>query len=330
MRIIQTVNYGLDEERFYTAMEEAKRNFAYGIRFNFCKYQSNEWKQALPILGRCIERYKNDFEFSIDLPYPRNKVRILQNSLKNGKVCEGKKYKIITETSFEKGETGDIVVSCDKFDLTEKLNVLCYGDGEGAFRTEMITRSTIEAKACNDFLIWNGKSISCGFIRAKESIYEVVDFFSALDVPDKMNYFLSFVRDSEEVARLKERIDTNKFNVVSKIETVENYDMLEKIVAASDGVMLARGDMAIYMSQFNPICISRQIKKSNQKKRFFAATDILRGLENAVIPNRAEIMDLYALMDVGCTDIVLTNFMKNSERVYKYIRDAEYIQKTKE
>ena len=49
MRIIQTVNCGLDKKNICKAIEYAKQNGAYGIRFNFCRFTVDEWDNALNI-----------------------------------------------------------------------------------------------------------------------------------------------------------------------------------------------------------------------------------------------------------------------------------------
>ena len=135
---------------------------------------------------------------------------------------------------------------------------------------------------------------------------------------------MSFVKEHREVSKFKNKINLEKFNVVSKIEAVNSKNELSSIIDVSDGILLARGDMAIYMSQFNPLNICKQISEEAIGKRLFGATDILLGLQNNLMPSRAEIMDYYLLLDLGCTDIILTNFLKNGKRIYKYIYDSIY------
>lgn len=317
MRIIQTINYGCDEKKICEAIDVAKKNKVHGIRFNLCKFFNDELEEAISFLGRIMQTYRNDFEFSIDLPYPCNKVRILTNSLESSEVIEGKKYKIISN-----GKNGDIVVSCDEFSLYDSGSLIYYADGEGAFEVIESTRNEILVKALKTFSIWNGKAVSCGLLDADDNIYEMISRLGTLNLGKKLVLFLSFVKDAKEVTDFKERIDMDRFIVVSKVESVSNIYELDKIINASDGILLARGDMAIYMSQFNPLKICRQISRENIGKRLFAATDILLGLQDSFLPSRAEIMDYFLLMELGCTDIVLANYLRNSERLYKYIRES--------
>src|SRR3712207_7224078 len=60
----------------------------------------------------------------------------------------------------------------------------------------------------------------------------------------------SFVRTGDEVHELKERIKEFGGNapVISKIEKHEAIDNIEEIIWASDGIMVARGDLAVELS----------------------------------------------------------------------------------
>ncbi len=321
MRIIQTVNYGLDKKNICKAIEYAKQNGAYGIRFNFCRFTVDEWDNALNILGNIIKMYGNVLEFSIDLPYPMNKIRVLENTLKGSKVVEGKEYKITTLLSQNKG---DIVVSCNEFCFHDIKDIIYYGDGEGGFKMVYFSKNELLVKALNTFFIWNGKSFNCGLVPANSNIYNLITRLETLNLSKKIVLFLSFVKEHREVSKFKNKINLEKFNVVSKIEAVNSKNELSSIIDVSDGILLARGDMAIYMSQFNPLNICKQISEEAIGKRLFGATDILLGLQNNLMPSRAEIMDYYLLLDLGCTDIILTNFLKNGKRIYKYIYDSIY------
>ena len=322
-RIIQTVNYGNDIKKISEVLENAKRNKVEGIRFNFCRYTIDEWNMASECLSDVMNKYANDFEFAIDIPYPRNKARILRNYLEGSKVYEEKRYRIISDASYKKGNLGDIIVSISDFSTLDKENYIYYADGEGAFEIIDAARDVLVVKAMNSFRIWDGKSISCGLLHADDRIYEILRRFEAIKINRKIVLFLSFVESAKEVIDLKKKIDMNRFFVVSKIESVNSIQELSKIIYKSDGILLARGDMALYMSQFNLLEICRKISKENKGKRLFAATDILHGLQDSMLPSRAEMMDYYLLMELGCTDIVLANYLHNSERLYKYIRDME-------
>ena len=61
---------------------------------------------------------------------------------------------------------------------------------------------------------------------------------------------ISFVRTADEVREVKERIKEFGGNapVISKIEKHEAIENIEDIIAASDGIMVARGDLAVELS----------------------------------------------------------------------------------
>jgi pyruvate kinase len=75
---------------------------------------------------------------------------------------------------------------------------------------------------------------------------------------------LSFVRKAEDIAELKNIIEANEWKprVVAKIEKPEAMDNIDEIIAATDGVMVARGDLGVEMPMEQvPVIQKRIVKK---------------------------------------------------------------------
>lgn len=107
---------------------------------------------------------------------------------------------------------------------------------------------------------------------------------------------LSFVRRAEDVEHLrhwlKEKGGTTP--IISKIETAEALEHLEDIVAVSDGVMVARGDLGVETSlEMIPYYQKRIIQLANQQgKLVITATQMLESMISNASPTRAEITDI--------------------------------------
>ena len=106
----------------------------------------------------------------------------------------------------------------------------------------------------------------------------------------------SFVRSAEDVlavARLvKPRLPSCR--IISKIEAREAIENLEEIVSASDGIMVARGDMGVMFPLWEvPILQKRIIKMCNRLgKPVITATQMLETMTANPIPTRAEVSDV--------------------------------------
>jgi pyruvate kinase len=106
----------------------------------------------------------------------------------------------------------------------------------------------------------------------------------------------SFVRTGDEVRELKERIKEfgGDVPVVSKIEKHEAIDNIEEIIQASDGIMVARGDLAVELSAERvPIEQKRMIARCRRLgKPVIVATQMLNSMIENPRPTRAEVSDV--------------------------------------
>ncbi|KAK1439977.1 hypothetical protein QVD17_05802 [Tagetes erecta] len=107
---------------------------------------------------------------------------------------------------------------------------------------------------------------------------------------------LSFVKDGDVVKHLKNYLSTkNKFiKVLAKIESLESLHKLEEIVEASDGIMIARGDLGVEIPleqiptvQEDIINLCRQLNKP-----VIVASQLLESMIEYPTPTRAEIADV--------------------------------------
>jgi pyruvate kinase len=121
---------------------------------------------------------------------------------------------------------------------------------------------------------------------------------------------LSFVRRPEEVRELKELLEAqgSKARVVAKIEKQEALDRLDEIVEASDGVMVARGDLGVEIDiARTAVEQKRIIAVCNQRhKPVIVATQMLDSMRHALSPTRAEATDVANAILDGCDACMLS------------------------
>ena len=106
----------------------------------------------------------------------------------------------------------------------------------------------------------------------------------------------SFVRSGDEVREIKERIREFGGNVpvISKIEKHEAIEDIEDILRASDGIMVARGDLAVELSAERvPIEQKRLVARCRRLgKPVIVATQMLDSMIRNPRPTRAEVSDV--------------------------------------
>ncbi len=122
---------------------------------------------------------------------------------------------------------------------------------------------------------------------------------------------LSFVRNASDVLELKELIaqQGKRVPVISKIEKFEAFENLEAVVAASDGLMVARGDLGVEMpAEEVPLLQKRLIHSSNcAGKPVITATQMLDSMVTNSRPTRAEVSDVANAILDGTDAVMLSN-----------------------
>jgi pyruvate kinase len=125
---------------------------------------------------------------------------------------------------------------------------------------------------------------------------DIEDLRFGIEEPHPEWVATSFVRTGDEVRELKERIMElgGDAPVVSKIEKHEAIDHIEEIIQASDGIMVARGDLAVELSAEQvPIEQKRMIARCRRLgKPVIVATQMLNSMIENPRPTRAEVSDV--------------------------------------
>jgi pyruvate kinase len=107
---------------------------------------------------------------------------------------------------------------------------------------------------------------------------------------------LSFVRKPDEIVLLKERMLElgSSALVIAKIEKREALDNLHEIVAASDAVMVARGDLGVETDVAEMPLVQKRVIACCQQflKPVIVATQMLDSMTHSVRPTRAEVTDV--------------------------------------
>lgn len=113
---------------------------------------------------------------------------------------------------------------------------------------------------------------------------------------------LSFVRKAEDITSLRAILDEHKSTtrIIAKIEKPEALENIDAIIAATDGIMVARGDMGveIYMEEV-PMVQKMLVQKCNAaSKPVIVATQMMESMIENPRPTRAETNDVAnAVMD---------------------------------
>lgn len=107
----------------------------------------------------------------------------------------------------------------------------------------------------------------------------------------------SFIRSAADVQELRSTLDAlggQNIRIISKIENRQGVDHLEEILAVSDGLMVARGDLGVEISAAQvPVVQKKMIAACRRAgKLVIVATQMLESMMHSPTPTRAEVSDV--------------------------------------
>lgn len=170
-------------------------------------------------------------------------------------------------------------------------------------KTRIVNGGTIKSKKGVNV---PGVNISLPGITEKDTndilfgIEQDIDFIAA-----------SFVRKASDVQEIRELLsknDASHIQIISKIENQQGVDNLDEILEASDGLMVARGDLGVEIpAEDVPLAQKLMIQKCNVAgKPVITATQMLDSMQRNPRPTRAEASDVANAIFDGTDAIMLS------------------------
>ena len=121
---------------------------------------------------------------------------------------------------------------------------------------------------------------------------------------------LSFVRNAKDMEDLRKHVTRkrNDIKIIAKIEKPEAAENINEILEASDGIMVARGDLGVETTPYGiPVLQKNLIDSANQAgKLVIVATQMLESMITNRIPTRAESTDVANAILDGTDAIMLS------------------------
>jgi pyruvate kinase len=143
---------------------------------------------------------------------------------------------------------------------------------------------------------------------------------------------ISFIRTAAEVRHIRQmmlEIDPSASNIpiITKLELPEAIDNLEEILEVSDGVMVARGDLAVETSPSSvPIIQKRIIEAANRHAKIvITATQMLDSMIHNPRPTRAEASDVANAIFDGTDAVMLSGETASGDYPIESVKMMERI-----
>lgn len=123
-------------------------------------------------------------------------------------------------------------------------------------------------------------------------------------------YAVSFVKDAKVVHELKDYLTSCNadIHVIVKIESADSIPNLQSIISASDGAMVARGDLGAELPIEDVPLLQEDIIRRchNMQKPVIVATNMLESMIDHPTPTRAEVSDIAIAVREGADAVMLS------------------------
>lgn len=297
------------------------------VRYNFSHAKKDEILKVNQYINNIRKKTNRNIGILYDTKGPEFRCGQIQNGEVN--LTEGLKLKIVKEEII--GSSKAISVNHPKSLSYIKVNDTILID-DGLIKLLVIGKDK-EGLICvveRGGILKSNKSISVPGRNLK------IPFLSDADLEDILFAInndadflaLSFVSCKEEINQIKKILKDNNSNtlIISKIESRLGVQNIKEIVNASDGVMVARGDLGVEVDMEKVPFIQRNIINECRKKGkiVIVATEMLESMTYNPRPTRAEISDVANSVLNGTDAVMLsgeTSIGKNPVETVKMMSD---------
>jgi pyruvate kinase len=283
-------------------------------RLNFSHGSYDEHQIRIDLAREIAKKTKRNISIMLDTKGPEIRV----GKIDNGPVPIKKNSEVVIYT------TTDIVGNANKFSVSDSTNtynmandvsdddIVLVDDGKLQLKISSVDakKGIIKTIALNDHYINDKKRINLPGVEYSIPFLSKKDREDILyGIKNKVDYIAaSFVNSAKNVNEIRDFLKENHgefIQIISKIESTNAIKNIDEILAASDGIMVARGDLALEIPYYDvPYWQKYIIRKCRLiGKPVIIATQMLDSLERNIQPTRAEVTDVYFAVDRGadCT-----------------------------
>ena len=306
-KMVCTLGPASDSKEILTKMIQGGLNVA---RLNFSHGSHEEHAGRI----QRIKEVRKELNIPVALMLDTKGPEIRTGDLKEGKVTLETGKKIVLTSEQIEGDADRVSVSYEG--LPDDLSVgnkILIDDGLIELNVDRIDGTEIYCSIDNGGVLGSKKSVNIpnveinlpGLTPKDESdlifgIKQKVDFVAA-----------SFVRKPQDVIAIRKVLENNgggNIQIISKIENREGVEKIDRILAVSDGIMVARGDLGVEIpAEEVPLVQKSIIKKCNLLgKPVITATQMLDSMIRNPRPTRAEVGDVANAVFDGTDAVMLS------------------------
>lgn len=290
------------KQLIHNGMDAARINFSHGT------YETHA--ETIAKLKQAREELNAPIPLILDTKGPEIRVK----TFKEDKV---RLEEDATFTLTTREVEGDVnIVSVTYADLPKDVHRgsrILIDDGLIELKVEDITETDVVCKVVNGGVVKSRKGVNLPGVEVNlPSLMEKDIEDLKFGVENGFDIVAaSFIRSAEDVLRIRRVLEENgggQMHIISKIENQQGVENIDKILEASDGIMVARGDLGVEIPPEEvPLVQKILIAKANRiGKPVITATQMLESMVHSPRPTRAEANDVANAIFDGSDAIMLS------------------------
>lgn len=305
-KLVATIGPATESPETIGKLIDAGMNVA---RFN-TKHSSPQWHQERIRRVRDVARSKHaSVAILLDLQGPEIRINLPEE--KPFDLIEGETCVFTYDEAFD--AVKKVLIPKNVVDSLQVGNMILLDDGACELEVtdkhpDHLILTSLTACTVKHRKTMNVPGVTIDMPSLVPADYEQLDGAVGTDLIDYVG--LSFVRDAADIKFLREQLDQRGLHsqIVSKIETQAALDNLDEIIAASDSVMVARGDLGVEMPYEELVFWQKKIIDlcRAQAKPVITATQMLKSMTELPRPTRAEVSDVAHAIYDGTDAIMLS------------------------
>ncbi len=306
-KIICTLGPSSDNPDTIRALIRGGMNAA---RFNFSHGSHEEHLARLHMFASVRDSMSHPVATILDTRGPE--IRIKSFSTKSIELHAGDNFTLTVRDLV--GDQG--VVSVTYPELASELSPgqrILIDDGLVELEVDTIRDTEIVCKCLNNGTLSANKSINIPGVHIRLPALTERDVDDIIfGIQNDFDFIAaSFVRQAADVEAIRKVLHENggdAIRIIAKIENQEGVDNVDEILAAADGIMVARGDLGVEIPEARvPVLQKQMIRKGLQAgKPVITATQMLDSMMRNPRPTRAEVSDVANAVFDGTSCVMLS------------------------
>jgi len=284
-------------------LDAARLNYSHGTTADHAR-RARDVRTAAAQAGR-------EIGLIADLQGPKIRLACFRSHFAD--IEEGARFLIDTEWPPDQGNSERVSVTYKQLpEDVEPDDILLIDDGHIVLKVERVHGPVIETTVVTGGRVSDHKGLNRqggGLSASALTDKDRNDLFHA--IKQGVDYIaVSFPRSATDIEDARKLIrDTGgKAEIIAKIERAEALDSAEEIIAASDAIMIARGDLGVEIgdarlppAQKHLIALARE-----QHRTVITATQMMDSMIERPVPTRAEVFDVANAVLDGTDAVMLS------------------------